>query len=455
MTTGSKPDPARGREPQHFAHGQVYFAFASGRFSYDCVACQAKCCRGHGYALRGSELLVQLSARKSVALFVDERTTRTGDYYEVSNGPPGCFFLRDGGLCGIHADQGFAAKPETCRLFPFNNFVRFGNYLVVAPHAGLCPLETVASPALSDCSRHELLLSAIDQNGIVNPMPELRVGGTEAALAMELETRVVALSEQHLHDRNYVEFAASQIVAAHQIAGAQGRGTSTTAAIAERDLIRFSHSMKDVLGSAPTTASEVAVVQTLVAATPTLRTMALFHRSSPSVGAIVEIDRLPRLLLAMHALVAHASDAGMKRPTYQTVSHLFRTQRDLLTLLADSDRPMFWRLNAPIDALPDEDRAGQLRYLQIVREIVAQRKTRTVAFGEILAEHLPAENLERIVYLKRLARHLPGRLTPRPGWLSRGIARRSLKSSVQQWLVGNANLNTLADVAVRRAQSRM
>jgi hypothetical protein len=49
----------------------VYFSFASGRLAYDCVSCNAKCCRGFGYLVTGSkEVALQIEMRRQLPLFV-------------------------------------------------------------------------------------------------------------------------------------------------------------------------------------------------------------------------------------------------------------------------------------------------------------------------------------------------------------------------------------------------
>ena len=112
----------------------IYFPFPSGRLGYDCVTCQAKCCRGFGYMTTvGAELDRQFEMRPTLPLFVSPPDPRTsGGQVSIGNCAPGCFFLADDGRCDIHRERGFAAKPETCRLFPFNNFRRVGRFLIVA-----------------------------------------------------------------------------------------------------------------------------------------------------------------------------------------------------------------------------------------------------------------------------------------------------------------------------------
>jgi len=70
----------RGSMPAAYIPSErVHFAFASGRFAYDCVGCQAHCCRGFGYELRvGSELRAHVRRNPSLVVFL-EPVKPTGD----------------------------------------------------------------------------------------------------------------------------------------------------------------------------------------------------------------------------------------------------------------------------------------------------------------------------------------------------------------------------------------
>jgi hypothetical protein len=69
----------------------IYFAFASGRLSYDCKTCGSKCCRGFGYVSSiGPELRRQLEMRGALPLFISappedsperSRTTAHGSFW--------------------------------------------------------------------------------------------------------------------------------------------------------------------------------------------------------------------------------------------------------------------------------------------------------------------------------------------------------------------------------------
>jgi hypothetical protein len=67
-------------------------------------------------------------------------TEREGDVVTVATPAGRCFFLRNDNLCQIELDHGKPRKPGICLLFPFNDFSRIGDTLVVAPHF-MCPLR--------------------------------------------------------------------------------------------------------------------------------------------------------------------------------------------------------------------------------------------------------------------------------------------------------------------------
>lgn len=95
--------------------------------NWSCHNC-SDCCRHHAIEISPEERQRILSQRWSAA-----DGTPTGEaLFEGQLGPPGnrrhliahqpdgaCVFLNERGLCRIHAKFGEAAKPRTCRVFPF------------------------------------------------------------------------------------------------------------------------------------------------------------------------------------------------------------------------------------------------------------------------------------------------------------------------------------------------
>jgi hypothetical protein len=116
----------------------IFFAFPDGVFHHVCAECTAVCCRGQGFA--GSLKREMNFVFRNYPPLASLVTEREGDIVTVATPTGRCFFLRNDNLCQIEIDHGRARKPGICLLFPFNDFSRIGNTLVVAPHF-MCPLR--------------------------------------------------------------------------------------------------------------------------------------------------------------------------------------------------------------------------------------------------------------------------------------------------------------------------
>jgi len=89
---------------------------------------------------------VQLVAKRpELAAFVRRR----GDAITAFNPRDRCWFLADDGLCRIEVEDGRAAKPASCRLFPFNRVFRAGAWTIVDYNSVICPLEVVAGDGVA------------------------------------------------------------------------------------------------------------------------------------------------------------------------------------------------------------------------------------------------------------------------------------------------------------------
>jgi len=116
----------------------IFFAFPDGVFHHVCAECTALCCRGQGFA--GSLKREMNYIFRNYPPLASLVTEREGDIVTVATPAGRCFFLRNDNLCQIEIEHGRAKKPGICLLFPFNDFSRIGNTLVVAPHF-MCPLR--------------------------------------------------------------------------------------------------------------------------------------------------------------------------------------------------------------------------------------------------------------------------------------------------------------------------
>jgi Fe-S-cluster containining protein len=115
----------------------VYFTWPDRRLRYECRGCGA-CCKGHGIGLdvTGGQLVQLLARRPAIAAFLRRR----GDAITAFNPRDRCWFLADDGLCRVEVEDGRAAKPASCRLFPFNRVFRIGAYTIVDYNSVICPL---------------------------------------------------------------------------------------------------------------------------------------------------------------------------------------------------------------------------------------------------------------------------------------------------------------------------
>ncbi|MBS1122509.1 MAG: YkgJ family cysteine cluster protein [Deltaproteobacteria bacterium] len=117
---------------------RVYFTWPDRRFRYECRGCGA-CCKGHGIGLdvAGGQLVQLLERRPELTAFLRRR----GEAITAFNPRDRCWFLEDDGLCRVEVEDGRAAKPASCRLFPFNRVFRIGSYTVVDYNSAVCPLH--------------------------------------------------------------------------------------------------------------------------------------------------------------------------------------------------------------------------------------------------------------------------------------------------------------------------
>jgi hypothetical protein len=435
----------------------VYFPFASGRFRYDCVSCKAQCCRGHGYFMRiGEELRTQLKRRPQVGFFLTERPRATGQVL-MRNCPPGCFFLNEQNLCGIQAESGYDSKPETCRLFPFNQIRRVGKYLLVAPHPSLCPLDVGPPADPSPLSRHEVLLEGLAGHGIAAEVPVAGVlppvaGDTGLDRVIRLEREIVALS-QAADVAHYGSFVAAQLQAtaaafgpAPPEGGADLDHGSSALAYLRRACSVLDVSVDEVLAPRP------ALTRTMVSLTPVVRHMIVFPDPSAAVSSPcrMSLDRVPYVLYGLYLVAWLAETAGMRQVTYQTVVRLFHDFKDLLVLLAYGDAVMTWQAGIRIDLSPTGQSSFNRQYLRIARTLLrsAQSGTR-LPLAAAMSAHNPFHGASRAAFLRLLTQRLTGRIVFFAPGTPRGAARRRppLRNRLQHWLVGGVHENLLRAVA--------
>jgi len=145
----------------------LYFTWPERRFRYECRGCGA-CCKGHGIGIdvAGGQLVQLLARRPALAAFLRRR----GDAITAFNPRDRCWFLADDGLCRIEVEDGRAAKPASCRLFPFNRVFRLGAYTIVDYNSVICPL-TVGDDGITHASIADELASIADPTIVATPLP--------------------------------------------------------------------------------------------------------------------------------------------------------------------------------------------------------------------------------------------------------------------------------------------
>ena len=145
----------------------IYFAFPDGVFHHVCPECTALCCRGQGFAGNlKREMGFLLEQYPPLAAFV---TDRERNLITCSTPTGQCFFLRSDNLCQIEVQYGKARKPGVCLLFPFNDFYKIGETVVVAPHF-MCPLRLHLPSAPGQVEgTHARLEEAIKETAVLEP----------------------------------------------------------------------------------------------------------------------------------------------------------------------------------------------------------------------------------------------------------------------------------------------
>jgi Fe-S-cluster containining protein len=410
---------------------RVYFPFASGVFEYDCVRCNAKCCRGYGYlAATATELRTQARLRPTLPLFVEPGSKMTGGQLRVGNCAPGCFFLSSTGRCQVHERDGYAAKPETCRLFPFNNVRRLSAHLVVAPHDSLCPLSVAGLGATSSCSDHATLLAGMSEQGIAARVPPF-ASLSDEDLVVAHERRIVDLSKRFLDDGDFLSLARAQCGLDVERAGRAGlpgveqvlHGVATILGLPEDRII-----------------ADRALGRVMVAATPYLRMPFVFGERDPAKRVDLPAERAGVAVTCLYAIAACANATGMAEVSFQTLTKLARDFRGLVSLLARSDEILVWRDDAPIDVAAFEDASTRPAFLRLTKRLLPRsQRTSPTALGALLIEHAPQDFLERTLFLKRVAKLVAGKLVPPMTRARAARMSQRFHGAMHRWVLGNVD----------------
>ncbi|MCC7002388.1 MAG: YkgJ family cysteine cluster protein [Gemmatimonadaceae bacterium] len=428
----------------------VYFAFPDGHLDYDCQSCGATCCRGHGYLVQiGRELNAQLRAHPASRMFMVDASDRGPRAFQMKNCPPGCFFLQEDLRCRIHAEHGYGAKPETCRLFPFNHVRRVGSTLIVRPHPSLCPLAVTPPGTRSERSSHAELLASFAQFGLAAIVPQAYPRRADVDALLAVERAIVAGADDALGLDRYLPYAASQLTIGR--AGAATTPLPDALAELEQHLV----CMGRLLGALPGMESlgDRVAIRSLVAATPTIRAALLFP-DAPATGnptpKEIDFDQVARMLSGLSVLVAFAHEAGMERVTYQTVLRIFTDHAPLLLLLAMADRSVAWRDDVSIELQFDGPAPAKRRYVEIARALLpAVQAERRAPLHDVINANAFEDPFENLMFVRRFARAAAGKLTTMESSASRE-SKFSIRRISERWALRYAPVDVLAQLASRR-----
>ena len=143
MSTPSSPRPAApataglaeasgAQSRVHVLAGRpIFFPFPSGALSYECVGCDAPCCKGQPIGIGRSRELVTIQQAQPRATLFAVPGFQGGPLLALTPPPEKCWFYDRNGRCRIEHVVGRDAKPTGCRLFPFSRLFSVGEALAV------------------------------------------------------------------------------------------------------------------------------------------------------------------------------------------------------------------------------------------------------------------------------------------------------------------------------------
>ncbi len=445
------------RPALEIAQERIYFAFGNGRFAYDCVVCDAQCCRGHDYlaTTRGS-LANQLLNNPMLRFFAQAERGHPSGAHLMRNYAPGCFFLTQDGLCGTQCKSGYSAKPETCRLFPFNSMLLVGRTLVVAPHDSLCPLRVVMHEK-SPQSDWRGLMDEMLLAGVAAPVPRLIGLADDGDALIAQERRILELSETLIGREPFEVFADLQVAYAEGLSPTPAGEAIGSTHVPGRARA-FLDQCSELLGvdrAVFNGGAQPDIDALLVAMTPPLRSRILLrHRDETSPYGRSEARTAPYYLLALYMLSVLARVSGMRAVSYQTVARLTQTHVALLTLLSHVSVPMVWRRDATIsfDRIPSKFVTPMIT---IAKRLLPEEQSRFHSpLGSVIASSSSFTGLERVTFLNTLGAWLSGRIEPLDENNDRNARRTTMRSLLQRWGLRHMNERTLRIIALRHVTRR-
>lgn len=349
---------------------RTLFTWPDGRFRYTCAGCGA-CCKGHGIGIdvAGGQLRQLVAARPELVPFLRRR----GDAITAFNPRDRCWFLEADGLCRIEVDDGRAAKPASCRLFPFNRVFVLGDVRVVDFNSVICPLE-VAPPGqgVTHAEIAAELASIADPTIIGTRLPAARDAATEGRALADTEGAIATAA-----------FAAAELAATDPTAAlAAGWSAQADAAALTAERTAATAAFTAVVGTA-WTAPGAATLANALWLTPSLRFNELYgprqYAARPAMAPV-----LARMWLAWLGFAALGEVLSRRALGLQELTTLWSEQAPLLHVVArwtevPSLRP------GPVD-LPGVDPGNLVRSLG--QAFVDNRKAGR-PLGELVARLAP------------------------------------------------------------------
>ncbi len=351
---------------------RVWFTWPDRGFAYRCAGCGA-CCRGLGIGLdvAGGQLDALVARRPAIAAYVRRR----GPALTVFNPRDRCWFLADDGLCRIEAEDGRAAKPASCRLFPFNRVFRLGSYTVVDYNSVVCPLVVGGDDTIA----HADVWRELDE--VRDPAI---VGTALPAADAEREGRELVTREQPLTAACFAAAAAGDLEAAWR---AQSEAPLAEARVAV-------DAASQTLTGAPWRAPTGATLAAALWLTPSLRFNELYGPRAGNRPAIVAA--LPRMWLAWLGHVAEGAALAGRDLGLQELTTIWSEQVPLTTVAARWHQAP--RLEPGPFELPGVDPGGLVRKLG--QACVDNRKARK-PLGELVAAAVAgAPIIDRVAAVK-------------------------------------------------------
>ena len=107
----------------------LYIPFIDNTIGYDCVKCNAACCRLGSIVCTRREADFIVKHHPSLALFQEVNVSPEENYVPFRKFQSGCCFLRSDLLCDLHSVHGTGSKPFLCRSHPI--------YFIPLPELGI------------------------------------------------------------------------------------------------------------------------------------------------------------------------------------------------------------------------------------------------------------------------------------------------------------------------------